>query len=56
MPNINSWNMWTFILIIVVYTLGFSITLWKEKNKVGSIAVFSLTMSVIILPFFSVIQ
>ena len=32
------------LLIITVYTFGFAITLWKEKQKVGALAVFSLSL------------
>lgn len=37
-----------------LYTMGFSINLWKSKNKVGSIGVFLLAIAVVIAPFLSV--
>ncbi len=42
------------LLIITVYTFGFAITLWKEKQKVECLAVFFLIVTLIILPFFSI--
>jgi len=42
------------LLIITIYTFGFAVTMWKEKQKLGAVAVFFLTLAMIILPFFSV--
>ncbi|MGG1674858.1 hypothetical protein ACIFOT_03805 [Neobacillus sp. NRS-1170] len=42
------------LLIIAMYTFGFGMTLWKEKQKMGAVAVFFLTLSLIVLPFFSI--
>lgn len=50
---------WVAILVlltIVVYTLGFAVTLWKEKQKLGATAVIFLTLSIMILPFFSILK
>lgn len=44
------------LLGIIFYTLGFGINLWKEKQKIGAMAVFILTLTLIILPFFSVLR
>ncbi|GGA87553.1 hypothetical protein [Ornithinibacillus halotolerans] len=41
----------TVILIMFFYTLGFSITLWNEKNKIGSITVFILAVAIMVIPF-----
>ncbi|MFD2445365.1 hypothetical protein ACFSO7_15480 [Bacillus sp. CGMCC 1.16607] len=51
-------NIFIFLIALLVffYTLGYSITLWKEKNKMGSLAVLLLALSVIITPFFTVIR
>ncbi|WP_193747759.1 hypothetical protein [Neobacillus niacini] len=43
------------LISITVYTLGFGITLWKEKQKISALAVFFLTLTVIVLPFFSIL-
>ncbi|MFP3917238.1 hypothetical protein U5N28_05440 [Lysinibacillus telephonicus] len=40
-------------MIMLIYSVGFSITLWKEKNKVGSIAVFILALLIAIIPLFT---
>lgn len=41
---------------MVSYTLGFSITLWKERSKVGAITVFFLGLAIVVLPFFSILK
>ncbi|MGM8216664.1 hypothetical protein ACLIA0_14050 [Bacillaceae bacterium W0354] len=45
---------WMIIIIMFIYTIGFSITLWKEKSKQGAIAVFIIAVLIVIAPFFSV--
>jgi hypothetical protein len=50
-----------FIIILVmivmfVYTAGFSIQLWKEKNRIGSITVFIMALTLAILPFFTILR
>ncbi|SOC10653.1 hypothetical protein SAMN05880501_10623 [Ureibacillus xyleni] len=47
---------WVLILLVVAYTMGFSIQLWKHQNKIGSIATFLLALAVIITPFLSVFR
>ncbi|MDR7078115.1 hypothetical protein J2Y03_003165 [Neobacillus niacini] len=44
------------LIAIAVYTFGFAVTLWREKQKMGAVAVFFLTLSIIVLPFFSVLK
>ncbi|WP_156431186.1 hypothetical protein [Bacillus sp. FJAT-29814] len=44
------------LLAIAVYTLGFAVTLWKEKQRFGAMAVIFLTLSIMILPFFSILK
>ncbi|MEC1524642.1 hypothetical protein P9D43_21800 [Neobacillus niacini] len=39
---------------ITFYTFGFGVTLWKGKQKISAIAVFFLTLAIIVLPFFSI--
>lgn len=41
------------LLVIALYTLGFAVTLWKEKQKSGAITVFVLALILVVLPFFS---
>ncbi|MEC1637892.1 hypothetical protein P9E76_06985 [Schinkia azotoformans] len=47
---------YVMMIIIFLYTAGFSVTLWKEKSKVGSIVVFTLALVVVIAPFFTIIK
>ncbi|WP_157052509.1 hypothetical protein [Ornithinibacillus contaminans] len=47
---------WSVMITMFLYTAGFSITLWKEKNKLGSIAVFLMAISIVITPFFTVLR
>ncbi|MEH7494703.1 hypothetical protein [Neobacillus niacini] len=41
------------LIAITIYTSGFGITLWKEKQKISALAVFFLTLVIIVLPFFT---
>ncbi|WP_154676048.1 hypothetical protein [Bacillus dakarensis] len=41
------------LLVIILYSFGFAVTLWREKNKIGSIAVNFLCLLMAVLPFFS---
>ncbi|WP_156488272.1 hypothetical protein [Fictibacillus phosphorivorans] len=45
---------WIFIISVFLYTTGFSYKLWKQNEKLGSVAVMILAVSVVIIPFFSV--
>ncbi|MEH7223167.1 hypothetical protein V7112_05070 [Bacillus sp. JJ1566] len=42
--------------IMFAYTAGFSVSLWKDKNKPGSLVVFGLALIVAIAPFFTIIK
>ncbi|MBS4215532.1 hypothetical protein [Neobacillus rhizophilus] len=42
------------LLVIILYSFGFGITLWKEKQKLGALAVFFLCLTIVVLPFFSI--
>jgi hypothetical protein len=43
------------LLVISIYTAGFAVALWKEKQKFGAAAVFFLTLAILVLPFFSIL-
>ncbi|WHY87135.1 hypothetical protein QNH39_04535 [Neobacillus novalis] len=43
------------LLVISIYTAGFAVSLWKEKQKFGAAAVFFLTLAILVLPFFSIL-
>ncbi|WP_155928994.1 hypothetical protein [Bacillus sp. UNC41MFS5] len=43
------------LFLIIVYTMGFGVSLWKEKQKIGAMAIFFLSLCLIILPFFSIL-
>jgi hypothetical protein len=47
---------WLLMIIVFFYTIGFAITLLKEKNKVGFVATFLLAISIVVAPFFSVLK
>lgn len=42
------------LLGVSIYTLGFAISLWKDQQRFAALAVFCLTLSIVILPFFSI--
>ncbi|MFZ3578736.1 hypothetical protein [Virgibacillus sp. DJP39] len=43
---------WLSITLIFLYTIGFSITLWKSKNKIGSCATALIASLIAVIPFF----
>jgi len=42
------------LLLIWLYTFGFVITMWKEKQKIAALAVFGLCLLMVVLPFFTI--
>ncbi|WP_218962739.1 hypothetical protein [Fredinandcohnia onubensis] len=48
----------TYLLLIIMflYTIMFSVSLWKDKNKSGSIVVFGLAIIIAIGPFFTIFK
>ncbi|MEH7115923.1 hypothetical protein V7128_00685 [Neobacillus vireti] len=50
-------NLLTYIVLfgITAYTFGFGITLWRGKQKFSAMAVFFLCLTMIVLPFFTII-
>lgn len=44
------------VFVVFIYTVGFAITLWKDKNKMGTFAILILAISIVIVPFFSDIR
>jgi len=44
------------VLVTFLYTAGFAVTLWRDKNKIGSFVIFLLAIGVVITPFFSVFK
>ncbi len=47
---------YVMMTIMFVYTAGFGVTLWKDKNKPGSVVVFGLAMTIAIAPFFTILR
>lgn len=45
--------MWIAIALIIMYYLLFGITLWRQKNKIGSIVVIFLALACIALHYIS---
>lgn len=48
----------TYLLMIIMflYTVMLSVSLWKDKNKSGSIIVFGLALIIAIGPFFTILK
>ncbi len=38
------------------YTVGYAITLWKEKNKIGALGVFWVACMIGVMPFFTIFK
>jgi hypothetical protein len=43
--------LWLLVIMVFLYTMGFALSLWKNKNKIGAIAVFFLAVFAIVLPY-----
>lgn len=60
--NQRRWgNRLTIVTVIVligiaIYTAGFAVALWREKQKFGAAAVIFLTLAILVLPFFSILK
>ncbi|WP_453994814.1 hypothetical protein [Bacillus nitroreducens] len=44
------------MLIMLIYTIGFSISLWKDKNKLGSVVIFGFALVIAVAPFFTLLK
>ncbi|WP_180968275.1 hypothetical protein [Cytobacillus massiliigabonensis] len=47
---------WIFLIIITLYSIGFTVTLWRDKKKLGSIAVFSLAAATVVSALIGVLK
>jgi 4-amino-4-deoxy-L-arabinose transferase-like glycosyltransferase len=47
---------YSIMTIVFVYTAGFGVSLWKEKNKAGSVVVFLVALVVVVTPFFTLLK
>lgn len=41
------------LLWVVVYTISFGTWTWKNKNKLGAIAIFIVALTTLVLPMYS---
>lgn len=51
-------NIFVYVMMIIIflYTTGFTVSLWKDNNKIGSIVVFMLALVVAVAPFFTILK
>jgi hypothetical protein len=47
---------WGMVILVCFYSLAFGVTLWKQKNKPGSIVVILLSITSLILPYFTYVK
>ncbi|WP_165571539.1 hypothetical protein [Cytobacillus praedii] len=47
---------WSVLIIIILYSLGFTISLWRDKKRLGSIAVFSLAAATVVCALVGVLK
>ncbi|MGA9227946.1 MAG: hypothetical protein WB217_16490 [Mesobacillus sp.] len=47
---------WGAVALICFYSILFAVTLWKQKNKPGSIVVIMLSIGCLVLPYFTYIK
>ncbi|MEH7438051.1 hypothetical protein V7182_11285 [Neobacillus drentensis] len=44
--------LWFMIIIMATYSGSFSISLWKDKNKSGSIVIMIFALFILVAPYF----
>lgn len=44
------------VFAMFVYTVGYAITLWKDKNKIGALGVFWIACLIAVMPFFTLFR
>ncbi|MDQ1146619.1 hypothetical protein QE429_003446 [Bacillus sp. SORGH_AS 510] len=44
--------LWFMIILMAVYGGAFSISLWRDKNKNGSIVMMFMTLFILVAPYF----
>ncbi|MBY0121704.1 hypothetical protein [Bacillus sp. S/N-304-OC-R1] len=47
---------WILMIFLFTYTIGFSVALWKDHNKIGSLAVSSLVVITFVSAFFGILK
>jgi hypothetical protein len=48
--------LWGGVTVVCIYSLAFGVTLWRQKNKIGSIAVILLSAGCLVLPYFTYVK
>jgi hypothetical protein len=44
--------LWFIIILMVSYSVAFSISLWKDKNKSGAVVIMVFALFILIAPYF----
>ncbi len=44
------------VIGVVIYTWGFALSLWRQKNKSGAIVVVVMSVIALVLPYFTYIK
>jgi len=55
MKFISLLSIYAFIIGTFIYTISFSLFVWKQKNKIGSIAIMLLALAALVLPIYTMI-
>ena len=47
---------WGTVILVSLYSFALAVTIWKQKNKVGAIVISFLSLTILILPYFTYIK
>ncbi|WP_313800867.1 hypothetical protein [Cytobacillus sp.] len=47
---------WIALILVSLYSFGFTISLWRDKKRLGSVAVLSLAAATIIVAFLGALK
>jgi len=53
--EVYGWILLLLIFLTAIYTFGFGVQTWKEKNKLGSLFIMSLATSIIVITIVTII-
>lgn len=47
---------WGGVILVSLYSFAFAVTIWKRKNRLGAIVISLLSISILILPYFTFLK
>ncbi|TCN21373.1 hypothetical protein [Mesobacillus foraminis] len=51
-----TYTIYLAVIGVVIYSCGFALSLWKQKNKPGAFVIVVLSVIALVLPYFTYIK